>query len=137
MSTGRATRLDRLPGTGPTHDGNSCCVDPADRNAIDFTRTGLSHRDRDGGSDLRLLQHIPAVASLLLRNDPLDGVWRESEMPWSSPGEPDSTTWRISREPAALHRAMQGRTRTFPSSATRSSRRAAFEAQLTGTGCPR
>src|ERR1700680_2863340 len=55
----REARLYRLSCEGPPCDGNGCLLDAADRDRDRFRTGDLSHRDRDGGSDHRLLQHGP------------------------------------------------------------------------------
>jgi len=48
--------------------------------AIDFTRTAVRPATETGDLTYACYSMSQAVASLLLRNDPLDAVWRESEM---------------------------------------------------------
>jgi hypothetical protein len=48
--------------------------------AIDFTRTAFRPATEMGDLTYACYSMSQAVASLLLRNDPLDVVWRESEM---------------------------------------------------------
>jgi hypothetical protein len=38
--------------------GTACPLDAADRDRARFSPGGLSHRDRDGGSNVRLLEHV-------------------------------------------------------------------------------
>ena len=48
--------------------------------AIDFTRTAFRTATETGDLTYACYSISQAVANLLLRNDPLDAVWRESEM---------------------------------------------------------
>src|SRR5246127_3514999 len=55
----REARLFRLPCEGLPCDGNGCLLDATDRGRDRFYAGVVSHRDRDGWPDLRLLQHGP------------------------------------------------------------------------------
>ena len=60
MRPGREARLRRLPGEGlPWRWRMRCLWTQPIATAIDFMRARLSHRNRDGGSYLRLLLHEP------------------------------------------------------------------------------
>jgi len=58
-----------------------------------FNRAALSHCNRDRGiwtTACYSMDHI--IEDLLVRNDPLDAVWRESRGAWTSSGRPVTAT---------------------------------------------
>ena len=77
--------------------------------AIDFTRAAFRTAIETGDLTFACYSMYQSVTGLLLRNDPLDAVWRESEM---APGlRPESQVPRRRghhREPATLHRDHAG-----------------------------
>ena len=73
-----------------------------------------------------------SVCSLLLRNDPLDAVWRESERRLDFVRKPSSaTSWTSYVSQQRFIATMQGRTATFSTFSDAQFDEAAFEAQLT------
>ena len=99
--------------------------------AIDFARGGLSRRERGGRSVLACYGMHISITYLLLRNDPLDVVWRESEMALDFAREArydDGADIVVSQQ--RFIAAMQGRTATFSTFSDAQFDEAAFEAQL-------
>src|SRR5260370_735612 len=78
-----------------------------------------------------------SVTGLLLRNDPLDGVWRESEMALNFAREAKygEAVDRIVSQQRFIA-TMQGRTATFSTFSDAQFDEATFEAQLTGDRTP-
>ena len=79
-----------------------------------------------------------SVTGLLLRNDPLDAVWRESEMALDFAREAkfgDAADIIVSQQ--RFIATMQGRTATFSTFSDAQFDEAAFEAQLTADRMPR
>jgi PAS domain S-box-containing protein len=75
----------------------------------------------------------PRIAGLLLRNDPLDAVWRESEMALEfTRGAKYGDVADIIRSQQRFIANMQGRTTTFSTFSDAQFDEATFEAQLTG-----
>ena len=94
---------------GLLRDGNGCLLDAADRDRDRFHAGGLSHRDRDGGSDLRLLQHVP----IRHRPSPAErsarrGVARVGDGAGLRPESQVRRRRGHHREPATLHRDHAG-----------------------------
>src|SRR2546429_9572567 len=74
-----------------------------------------------------------SVTGLLLRNDPLDAVWRESEMALDFAREAKyGDAADIIRSQQRFIATMQGRTGTFSTFSEAQFDEATFEAQLTG-----
>ena len=100
--------------------------------AIDFMRATFRAAIETG--DLTFACYgIQIVTGLLLRNDPLDAVWRESEMALDFAREAkygDVADIILSQQ--RFIATMQGRTATFSTFSDAQFDEAAFEAQLTG-----
>ena len=64
--------------------------------AIDFKRAAFRAAIETGDLTYACYSMDQSVTDLLLRNDPLDAVWRESETAWTSSGKPGSATSRTS-----------------------------------------
>ena len=101
--------------------------------AIDFKRAAFRTATETGDLTYACYSMDQSVTSLLLRNDPLDEVWRESEMGL------DFVRKARFRDVADLIMSqqrfiatMQGRTATFSTFNDAQFDEAAFEAQLTG-----
>jgi PAS domain S-box-containing protein len=105
--------------------------------AIDFTRTAFRTATETGDLTYACYGMSQAVASLLLRNDPLDAVWRESEMALEFAQRArfhDMADVIVSQQ--RFIAAMQGRTATFSTFSDAQFDEAAFEAQLKGDRLP-
>jgi len=105
--------------------------------AIDFTRTAFRTATETGDLTYACYSISQAVASLLLRNDPLDAVWRESEMALEFARRArfhDMADVIVSQQ--RFIAIMQGRTATFSTFSDAQFDEAAFEAQLTGDRLP-
>ncbi len=105
--------------------------------AIDFTRMAFRTASETGDLTYACYSMSQAVASLLLRNDPLDVVWRESEMALEFARRArfhDMADVIVSQQRFVA--AMQGRTATFSTFSDAHFDEAAFEAQLTGDRLP-
>ena len=92
---------------------------------------GHSQRDRDRGSRLCFLQHARTVNDLLVRNDPLDAVWRESEQALDFIRRAkyrENADMIVSQQ--RFISTMQGRTATFSTFSDAQFDEAAFEAEL-------
>ncbi|MCU1339069.1 MAG: hypothetical protein JWO19_4650, partial [Bryobacterales bacterium] len=101
--------------------------------AIDFMRTTFPGAIETGDLSLACYSLIQSVTGLLLRNDPLDAVWRESEMALdfarkAKYGDAADIAGSLQRFIAT----MQGRPATFPTSSDALFDEATFETQLTG-----
>jgi predicted ATPase len=101
--------------------------------ALDFTRTALRAAIETGDLTFACYGMSQSVTDLLLRNDPLDVVWRESEMALdfarkAKYGDPADVIESQQRFIAN----MQGRTATFSTFCDAQFDEATFEAQLTG-----
>jgi PAS domain S-box-containing protein len=105
--------------------------------AIDFTRSAFRLAAETGDLTYACYSMSQAVASLLLRNDPLDAVWRDSEMALEFARKArfhDMVDIIVSQQ--RFIAAMQGRTATFSTFSDAQFDEAAFEAQLTGDRLP-
>src|SRR5260370_2776681 len=107
------------------------------RTAIHFTRTASRTATETGDMTYACYSLSQAVASLLLRNDPLDAVWRESEMALEFARKARFHDMAdIIRSQQRFIAAMLGRTATFSPFSDAQFDEAAFEAQLTGDRMP-
>jgi PAS domain S-box-containing protein len=101
-------------------------------NVIDFIRTGFRIAIETGDLYFACYGMHGRITSLLQRNDPLDVVWRESEMALDLAREAkygDTSHIIISQQ--RFIATMQGRTATFSSFSDTRFDEARFEAQLT------
>jgi predicted ATPase len=105
--------------------------------AIDFMRKSIRAAIETGDLTFACYGMSQFVTGLLLRNDPLDAVWRESEIAL------DITRRAKYRDAADIVRCqqsfiatMQGRTATFSTFSDAQFDEATFEAQLTGDRMP-
>jgi predicted ATPase len=102
-------------------------------NAIDFMRATFRKAIETGDLTFACYALTPCVAGLLLRNDPLDAVWRESEMALEFTQRAKyGDVADIIRSQQRFIANMQGRTTTFSTFSDAQFDEAAFEAQLTG-----
>jgi PAS domain S-box-containing protein len=102
---------------------------------IDFMRTGFRIAIEWGDLNFACLGMHGSVTGLLLRNDPLDAVWRESEMALDFAREAkygDAAHIMVSQQ--RFIATMQGRTATFSTFSDAQFDEATFEAQLTAEG---
>src|SRR5882762_11539254 len=100
--------------------------------AIDFTRAAFRTAIETGDLTFACYSMIHLLAYLLMRNDPLDAVWRESEMALDFVRK--ARFRDIADGIVILQRliaTMQGRTATFSTFSDAQFDEAAFEAQLT------
>ena len=106
--------------------------------AIDFSRTGIRAAIETGSLFNACVGMSTLSASLLLRNDPLDVVWRESEIALDFARtvvkHPDWADVIVSKQ--RFIRTMQGRTTTFSTFSDAQFDEAAFEAGLTADRIP-
>ena len=106
--------------------------------AIDFSRTGIRTAIETGSLFNACVGMSTLSASLLLRNDPLDAVWRESEIALDFARtvvkHPDWADVIVSKQ--RFIRTMQGRTTTFSRFSDAQFDEAAFEAGLTADRIP-
>jgi PAS domain S-box-containing protein len=101
--------------------------------AIDFNRVAFRTATETGDLTSACYGMFRSVSILLLRNDPLDGVWRESEKSLDfvrKAGFRDMADAIVSEQ--RFIATMQGRTATFSTFSDAQFDEAAFEAQLTG-----
>ncbi len=101
--------------------------------AIDFTRKAISAAIETGDLIFACYGMSQSVTDLLLRNDPLDVVWREAEMALDFAREAkygDAADVIGSQQRFIAN--MQGRTSTFSTFSAAQFDEATFEAQLTG-----
>ncbi len=101
--------------------------------AIDFTRTAFRAAIETGDLIFACYGMSQSVTDLLLRNDPLDVVWRESEMALDFAREAkygDAADVIGSQQRFIAN--MQGRTSTFSTFSDAQFDEATFEAELTG-----
>jgi hypothetical protein len=101
--------------------------------AIDFTGRAFRAAIETGDLMFACYSMFQSVTDLLLRNDPLDVVWRESEMALNFTREAkygDAADMIGSQQRFIAN--MQGRTATFSTFSDAQFDEAAFEAQLTG-----
>src|SRR5258705_8580043 len=102
-------------------------------NAIDFMRATFRKAIETGDLTFACYALTPCVAGLLLRNDPLDAVWRESEMALEFTQRAKyGDVADIIRSQQRFIATMQGRTATFSTFSDAQFDEATFEAQLTG-----
>jgi PAS domain S-box-containing protein len=105
--------------------------------AIDFTQTGFRAAIDTGDLTHACLCAQETIAFLLVRNDSLDVVWRESETALAFVQKAryrDAANIIVSQQRFIAN--MQGRTATFSAFSDAQFDEAAFEAQLTGGGLP-
>jgi len=101
--------------------------------AIDFMRATFRTATETGGLTYACYSMCQSVHGLLLRNDPLDAVWRESERSLDfvrKAGFHDMADAIVSQQ--RFIATMQGRTATFSTFSDAQFDETAFEAQLTG-----
>jgi PAS domain S-box-containing protein len=105
--------------------------------AVDFMRATFRSAIETGDLTFACYGMFQSVMGLLLRNDPLDVVWRESEMALNFAREAKyGDAEDIIRSQLHFIAAMQGRTKTFSTFSDAEFDEAAFEAQLTGDRMP-
>ncbi|SIO67684.1 PAS domain S-box-containing protein [Bradyrhizobium erythrophlei] len=105
--------------------------------AIDFNRMAFRTATETGDLTSACYGMFRSVSILLLRNDPLDAVWRESEKNLDfvrKAGFRDMEDAIVSEQ--RFIATMQGRTATFSTFSDAQFDEAAFEAQLTGDRMP-
>jgi PAS domain S-box-containing protein len=101
--------------------------------AIDFMRASFRTATETGGLTYACYSMCQTVHGLLLRNDPLDAAWRESERSLDfvrKAGFHDMADAIVSQQ--RFIATMQGRTATFSTFSDAQFDETAFEAQLTG-----
>jgi PAS domain S-box-containing protein len=101
--------------------------------AIDFMRASFRIAIETGDLTYACYGMTPCIAGLLLRNDPLDAVWRESEMALEFTRRAkyaDVADIILSQQRFIAN--MQGRTATFSTFSDAQFDEATFEAKLTG-----
>jgi PAS domain S-box-containing protein len=105
--------------------------------AIDFMRATFRNAIETGDLTFACYGMFQSVIGLLLRNDPLDAVWRESEMALDFAQEAKyGDAADIIRSQQHFIATMQGRTATFSTFSDAQFDEATFEAQLTGDRMP-
>jgi predicted ATPase len=101
--------------------------------AIDFMRTTFRTAIETGDLTFACYSMTPCIAGLLLRNEPLDTVWRESKIALDFT---QKTKYRdvvdIIRSQQRFIATMQGRSETFSTFNDAQFDEATFEAQMTG-----
>jgi PAS domain S-box-containing protein len=105
--------------------------------AIDFMRTTVRAAIETGDLTFGCFGMFQSVTGLLLRNDPLDAVWRESELALDFARQAkydDSVDIVVSQQ--RFIATMQGRTATFSTFSDAQFDEATFEAELTGDRMP-
>jgi PAS domain S-box-containing protein len=105
--------------------------------AIDFNRAACRTATETGDLTSACYGMFRSVAGLLLRNDPLDAVWRESEKSLDfvrKAGSRDMADAIVSEQ--RFIATMQGRTATFSTLGDAQFDELSFEAQLTGDRMP-
>ena len=101
--------------------------------AIDFMRATFRAAVETGDLSFACYGLYQIVTGLLLRNDPLDAVWRESEMALDFAREAKyGAAANIILSEQRFIATMQGRTATFSTFSDAQFDEAAFEAKLTG-----
>jgi PAS domain S-box-containing protein len=101
--------------------------------AIDFVRATFRTAIETGDLTYACYGMTPCIAGLLLRNDPLDAVWRESEMALEFTRRAKyGDVADIIRSQQRFIANMQGRTTTFSTFSDAQFDEATFESQLTG-----
>jgi PAS domain S-box-containing protein len=105
--------------------------------AIDFMRATFRTATETGDLTFACYGMHQVVPGLLLRNDPLDAVWRESEMALDVARQAKyGDTADIIRSQQRFIATMQGRTASFSTFSDAQFDEATFEAQLTGDRMP-
>ena len=105
--------------------------------AIDFLRAGFRAAIETGDLTFACFCMFMSVTDLLLRNDPLDAVWRESEMALDFVRKPNSATiGRHHRKPATLHRDHAGPDRNLLHLQRRAVRRGDVRGPAHRAECP-
>src|SRR5271157_3436234 len=105
--------------------------------AIDFNRAAFRTANETGDLTFACYSMVESVTGLLLRNDPLDAVWRESERGLDFVRKAkfrDVADIIVSQQ--RFIATMQGRTATLSTFSDAQFDEAAFEAQLTGDRMP-
>jgi PAS domain S-box-containing protein len=105
--------------------------------AIDLTRAAFRTAIKTGDLTFACYAMYQTVTDLLLRNDPLDEVWRESEMALDFAREAkygDAAQIVVSQQ--RFIAAMQGRTATFSTFSDSQFDEVTFEARLAGIRMP-
>jgi hypothetical protein len=103
--------------------------------AIDFLRATFRPAIETGDLTLACFSMFQIVTGLLLRNDPLDAVWRESEIALDFAREAKYGADIIGSQQRFIT-TMQGRTPTFSTFSDARFDEGTFEAQLTGERMP-
>jgi PAS domain S-box-containing protein len=104
---------------------------------IDFIRAAFRSATQTGDLTFVCFSMMQSVAGLLLRSDPLDAVWRETEMGLDlaqKAGFRDAADSILSQQRFVA--TMQGRTATFSTFSDAQFDEATFEAQLSGDRMP-
>src|ERR1700687_5352943 len=105
--------------------------------ATNFMRAAFRTAIETGDLTFACYGLYQVVTGLLLRNDPLDAVWRESEMALDFAREAKyGDAAHIIRSQQRFIATMQGRTATFSTFSEAHFDEAAFEAQLTRDRMP-
>src|SRR6202158_5190164 len=105
--------------------------------ATNFMRAAFRTAIETGDLTFACYGLYQVVTGLLLRNDPLDAVWRESEMALDFAREAKyGDAADIVRSQQRFIATMQGRTATFSTFSDAQFDEATFEAQLTGDRMP-
>ena len=105
--------------------------------AIDFVRTGIRAANDTGDPTFACIGMCVLIANLLLRNDPLDVVWRETEVALDFARKAkfaDAVDHAVSQQ--RFIAAMQGLTAGFSTFSDAQFDEARFETQLTGARMP-
>jgi PAS domain S-box-containing protein len=100
--------------------------------AINFVRSGIRAAIEVGDPTFACIGQFMLISELLLRNDPLDKVWRESEMAMDfarKAGYDDGAAMFVSQQ--RFIASMQGRTADLSTFSDAQFDEAAFETQLT------
>ena len=120
----------------PTSDGTNRPLDEPIASAIELQKRP-SHGDWAGDVSFACYALYQSVTDLLLRNDPLDAVWRESERALYFPLEAKyGDAADITESQQRFIATMQGRTATFSTFSDAQFDEAAFKPQLTGNRMP-
>jgi len=114
----------------------ACWTQPV-ATAMDFSRTAIRTATETGSLSIACYSILITLFVLLLRNDPLDSVWRESERGLHftrKAGFRNIADMLVSQQ--RFLAAMQGRTATFSTFSDTEFDEAAFEEQFTGNPSP-
>jgi PAS domain S-box-containing protein len=103
--------------------------------AIDFMRATFLPANETGDLTLACYSKSQLISGLLLRNDPLDAVWRESEIALDFAREAKYAADIITSQQQFIA-TMRGRTATFSTFSDPQFDEATFEAELTGDQMP-